>query len=221
MKIYGPALRLGGLLLASTALLPCLVGAQALKTVAAPAASVKSVAQVEVARAGQQTTVRVNTQGGSGELTYQVSRLSDPPRVVLDLDATRLAASRNLFPSSYEPVRAVRLGQFQAGQVRVVIDLLRPTGFYVEQQGQDLTVTFLETATATKSPRAVPNKVAEAQAAGFSLPPSLTDKGPVLASPAQSAAAPVAAAVLAQAPPPAAPPAPAALLAAAAPQGPG
>ena len=125
MKIYGPALRLGGILLASTALLPCLAGAQELKTVAVP---VKSVVQVDVARAGQQTTVRVNTQGGSGELTYHVSRLSDPPRVVLDLDSARISADRNVIPSNHEPVRAVRLGQFQAGQVRVVIDLLRPTG---------------------------------------------------------------------------------------------
>ena len=216
MKIYGPALRLGGLLLASTALLPCLAGAQSLKTVTAPAAPKKSVTQVEVARPGQQTTVRVNTQGGSGELSYQVSRLSDPPRVVLDLDATRLSAGPNLFPSSYEPVRAVRLGQFQAGQVRVVIDLQRPAGFYVEQQGQDLTVTFLETATATETPRAVPKKVVEAQSAGYSLPASLTDKAPVLASPAQSAAVPVSVAALAQAPP-AVPPAPAAVV----PQAPG
>ena len=223
MKIYGPALRLGGLLLAITMLLPRLAGAQQLKTVTAPAAPMKSVAQVDVARAGQQTTVRVNTQGGSGELTYQVSRLSDPPRVVLDLDSARISADRNVIPSNHEPVRAVRLGQFQAGQVRVVIDLLRPTGFYVEQQGQDLTVTFLDNEIAQTMPRAVPlpKKESATQAPEFSLPSSLTDQGPVLASPAQSAAMPVAAAVLAQAPPPAAPPAPAASLAASAPQGPG
>ena len=200
MMIHSPALRLGGLLLASTVLLPCMAGAQELKTVTAPAAPVKSVAQVDVARAGRQTTVRVNTQGGSGELTYQVSRLTDPPRVVLDLDATRLAAGPNLIPSSYEPVRAVRLGKFQAGQVRVVIDLLRPAGFSVEQQGHDLTVTFLDNASADS-------------ASEFSLPATLTSSGQVLASPGQSAAVPVAATVLAQLPPPAS--------AAVAPQAPG
>ena len=200
MMIHSPALRLGGLLLASTVLLPCMAGAQELKTVTAPAAPVKSVAQVDVARAGRQTTVRVNTQGGSGDLTYQVSRLTDPPRVVLDLDATRLAAGPNLIPSSYEPVRAVRLGKFQAGQVRVVIDLLRPAGFSVEQQGHDLTVTFLDNASADS-------------ASEFSLPATLTSSGQVLASPGQSAAVPAAATVLAQLPPPAS--------AAVAPQAPG
>ena len=210
MKIYGPALRVGGFLLASTALLPCLMAAQAPKTVAAPAAPAKSVAQVEVGRSGQQTAVRVNMQGGSGELAYHVSRLSNPPRVVVDLDGTRLAAGRDLVPSSYEPVRAVRLGQPQPGQVRVVIDLQRPTGFYVEQQGQDLVVTFSESATATTRPRAVPapQEKAAPRAPEFALPPSLTDKDQVLASPAQSAVVPVSTALLAQAPP-AAPPAPA------------
>ena len=209
MKTYGPALRLGGLLLASAALLPGLTGAQALKPAAAPAAPVISVAQVDVARAGQQTTVRVITQGGSGELTYQVSRLSDPPRVVLDMDATRLSAGRNLIPSSYEPVRAVRLGQSQTGQVRVVIDLLRATGFYVEQQGQDLTVTFLDNEIAGSTPRVVPlpKKEAAVQAPEFSLPASLTSQGQILATPAQSAAVP-AAVVVAQAQPPAPAPVP-------------
>jgi type IV pilus assembly protein PilQ len=46
MMIHGPALRLGGLLLASAVLLPCTAGAQAPKTASAPAAPVKSVAQV-------------------------------------------------------------------------------------------------------------------------------------------------------------------------------
>jgi type IV pilus assembly protein PilQ len=211
MKIYGPALRVGGLLVASSVLLPGLIGAQAPKSVAAPAA-VKSVAQVEVARTGQQTTVRVNTQGGGGELVYHASRLSNPPRVVLDLDAARIAAGSNLVSSSYEPVRAVRLGQFQPGQVRVVIDLQRPTAYYVEQQGQDLTVTFVESATATAAPRAapapdkpIPGNKAAPQTAAFSLPQSLTDRGQVLASPAQSPAVPVTTALLAQAPPATAP----------------
>jgi type IV pilus assembly protein PilQ len=204
MKIYGPALRLGGLLLASTALLPYSAGAQAPKTAAAVAAPAKSVAQVEVARAGQQTTVRVNTRGGSGEVAYHASHLSNPPRVVLDLDSAHLAAAHNVVASTYEPVRAVRLGQFQPDQVRVVIDLQRPTAFYVEQQGQDLTVTFLDSpASATAASE---KKAAGPQRPEFSLPANLTDKGQVLASPAQSAMLPASATLMAQAAP-AAPPA--------------
>jgi type IV pilus assembly protein PilQ len=192
MKIYGPALRVGGLVLASTAWMPYWVGAQMPKTPAATAAPAQSVSQVEVARAGQQTTVRVSTRGGSGEVVYRTERLSNPPRVVLDVDSARLAAGTRV-ASDYEPVRAVRMSQFRPSQVRVVIDLQRPMGFYVEQQGQNLTVTFLDAAAA--APRA----------AEFSLPASLTEQGPVLASPAQSAVLPVSAELMAQAPPAAAP----------------
>ncbi len=77
-------------------------------------------------------------------------------------------------------------------------------GFYVEQQGQDLTVTFLDAATATG--RASGGSRAGKSAARtteFSLPANLTDKGQVLASPAQSAVVPASAALMAQAPAPA------------------
>ena len=211
MKIYGPAFRLGGLLLASTVLLPYGAGAQAPKTAAALAAPAKSVAQVEVARTGQQTTVRINTRGGSGEVAYHASHLSNPPRIVLDLDSARLAAASNVVPSSYQPVRAVRLGQFQPDQVRVVIDLQRPAAFYVEQQGQDLTVTFLDSAAATNAPAAVSaseKKAAAPQTREFSLPTNLTGKGQVLASPAQSAILPASSTLIAQAAPAAPAPAP-------------
>jgi type IV pilus assembly protein PilQ len=207
MKIYGPALRVGGFLLASTALLPGWAGAQTPKAVAASAAPAnKSVSQVEVARTGQQTTVRVNTRGGSGEVAYRTERLSNPPRVVLDVDSARLAA-RTLVESKVEPVQAVRLSQFQPSQVRVVIDLQRAMGFYVEQQGQDLTVTFLDSAAATTTPQAVPApaKKAAPQSAAFSLPANLTDKGQVLGSPAQSAVVPASPVLMAQAAPAAAP----------------
>jgi len=204
MKIYGPALRMGGLLLASAVLLPCMLGAQAPKAASPSTAPAKSVAQVEVAHAGQQTTVRVDTRGGSGEVVYHASHLSNPPRVVLDLDAAHLAAEHNVVNSAYEPVRAVRLGQFTPDQVRVVIDLQRPTAFYVEQQGQEWTGTFLDSAPAATGPRAAAapdKKDVPSPAAQFSLPGGLTDKGQPLASPAQSAIVPASATLMAQAAP--------------------
>jgi type IV pilus assembly protein PilQ len=126
---------------------------------------------------------------------------------VLDLDHARLATGRNAIPSDYEPVRGVRLGQFQADQVRVVIDLERPTGFYVEQHGQDLTVTFTGLV-ASEAASAAVKKEAAVQAAEFSLPAGLTNQASALASPDQATAPAMAAALPAQAPP-AAPAAPA------------
>jgi type IV pilus assembly protein PilQ len=201
MKNYGPTLRVGGLLLAGAVLLPYWVGAQVSQSGTAVTAPEKAVSQVEVARVGEQTAVRVNTRGG-GEVSYHTERLSNPPRVVVDVDAARLAMSQRV-QSSYEPVRGVRLSQYRPTQVRVVIDLERPMGFYVEEQGQNLLVTFLDAAQASGAPQSVApsGKKAAAQASEFSLPASLTDKGEALASPAQSAVVPASSTLMAQATP--------------------
>jgi type IV pilus assembly protein PilQ len=79
---------------------------------------------------------------GSGELTYHVTRMSDPPRVVIDFDEARLAVPSNTVASDYAPVRRVRLGQARPDQVRVVIDLLSRAEFSVERKDQALTVSF-------------------------------------------------------------------------------
>jgi type IV pilus assembly protein PilQ len=211
MKIYGPTLRVGGLLLAGAVLLPYWVGAQVSKTGMAATVPAKAVSKVDVTRVGEQTTVRVNTRGSKGDVSYRTERLSDPPRVVIDVDAARLEASYRV-ESSYEPVRAVRLSQYQPDQVRVVIDLERPMGFYVEQQGQDLLVTLLDGANASSAPHATATsaKNAVAQSSGFSLPASLTDQGQALASPAQSAVVPASPVAMAMATPAQQAPAPAA-----------
>ena len=86
MKSYGSALWVGGLLAISAAMVPLWSGAQGLKNDAADsavmnAAAATSVDRVDVARDGQQTQVRVE---GSGQLTYHVSHLADPPRLILE-----------------------------------------------------------------------------------------------------------------------------------------
>ena len=64
-------------------------------------------------RVGQQTVVRVQ---GDGPLSYHVTRMSDPPRVVVDFDGARLATPRNTVASDYEPVRGC--GWDKPGQTR-------------------------------------------------------------------------------------------------------
>ena len=139
MKTYGSVFRPSGLVLAATMLLPHLAGAQAPKSATAQATSVTAVAQVSIDRVGQQTIVHVE---GDGPLNYHVTRLSDPPRVVVDFDQARLAAPRTAVASDYDPVRRVRLGESRPNQVRVVIDLTSTAQFKVQQKDQELLVAF-------------------------------------------------------------------------------
>jgi type IV pilus secretin PilQ/predicted competence protein len=141
MKTYWPVFRPSGLVLAAAMLVPHWTGAQTVKSAEAQASSESAVAQVGVDRVGQQTIVRVQ---GDGPLHYHVTRLSDPPRVVVDFDGAHLAAPRNIIASDHDPVRRVRLGQSRPDQVRVVIDLTSASTFQVEQRDQVLLVAFSE-----------------------------------------------------------------------------
>jgi type IV pilus assembly protein PilQ len=211
MMTYWPALRSGGLLLASVALVPFSAGAQAPGAVTTPGPAVTSVSRVEITGDGQQTTVHVEGSGDSGGMNYQVSRLADPPRVVVDVTGARLSVARNAIPSAYEPIRGVRLGQYRPDQVRVVIDLQHPAEFAVEKKGHELTVSFAkpEFAPADSAARvnpvrpntpdvpvkklvsvsAKPADVA-AQTHELPLPALLTNADSAMATPAQLAAPP-------------------------------
>ena len=158
MKTYGPVFRPSGLILAAAMLLPHMAGAQSAKPATATASSETEVAQVGVDRVGQRTVVRVQ---GDGPLSYHVTRMSDPARVVVDFDGARLATPRNTVASDYDPVQRVRLGQFRPDQVRVVIDLDSPAEFSVDLKDQALTVAFTDGAKAVAAKSAAPAKPIE------------------------------------------------------------
>jgi type IV pilus secretin PilQ/predicted competence protein len=139
MKTYGPVFRPSGLILAVALLSPHIASAQEAQPVKAQTASLSVVAGVGVDRAGEQTVVRVQ---GQGPLDYRVTRMSDPLRVVVDFDNTRLAAVPNTIPSDYDPVRRVRVGQANPDQVRIVIDLASMQQYKVERKDQSLVVAF-------------------------------------------------------------------------------
>ncbi len=140
MKTNWPASLLACLLAVSLAFLASPMRAQNSPLPAAssaPAATV--IAHVEVGRAGQQATVRVE---GNGLLTYHASRLNDPERLVLDFLGVQLALERTRIPSEVKPVRGVRVGQFQPHVARVVIDLEPVATYSVKAEGKSVTVVF-------------------------------------------------------------------------------
>lgn len=74
---------------------------------------------------------------GSGDLSGEVIRLGDPPRLALDLpDAVLRAESPTVLPET-PLVRGVRLGQFKENVARVVVDLADEVEFAVSK-GPDL-----------------------------------------------------------------------------------
>ncbi len=83
-----------------------------------------------------------------GAMQYRAFSLVEPDRFVLDLIGVELAIDRRRIdgPSAVD-VNAVRIGQFSGppdAVARVVFDLVRPIVPWVQDQGNDLIVTFGE-----------------------------------------------------------------------------
>ena len=212
MKTNWPAYWLACLLLASSVFLASPVGAQT-GSPPPPAASAPSaatlIAQVEVRRTGQQTSVRVE---GNGRLSYQASRLNNPERLVLDFSGVHLGLAQTSIPSDAAHVRGVRLGQFKPGVARLVIDLERGVPYSVKAEGRALIVAFaapsgapassvarktrMEPATKPAAKRQaatapqLPKTPLAVEVGAVPLPESLTQRAAALASPVPPAPTP-------------------------------
>jgi type IV pilus assembly protein PilQ len=156
----------------------------------------EAIKQVSLAQNGDQIEVNVL---GSGKLSYQVTRLSNPDRIVLDFNGAHLKTSQKNIASNLDPVREIRLAQFTPDVSRVVIDLRSPARYNVNASGNAVTVAFASSAAggAIKStPEAQPAEVTSTKADTAteqqvvvpapvaSLPAALTGTATAFASPA-------------------------------------
>jgi type IV pilus assembly protein PilQ len=126
----------------------------------APAGS-DAIKQVTLGQNGDQTEVNVL---GSGKLTYHVTRLQNPERIVIDFTGAHLKTSEKTIASNLDPVREIRLGQFTPEVSRVVIDLRGPAHFNVNQTENGITVAFAAPAAVKSSPEEQPAAVTTTKA---------------------------------------------------------
>jgi type IV pilus assembly protein PilQ len=159
MKTNWPAKRHGFLFLVSFALMASPLLAQSpllgtsvpgntLPSAAAPATARGAegsslptgvIVGVRLTNDGQRTLVRLNA---AGQVTYRVSRMQNPDRLVLDFRGARIGTGKTTIPSELAPVRAVRLGQFKPEIARVVIDLAGAAPYSVQRDGKAVVVVF-------------------------------------------------------------------------------
>jgi len=201
MKTNRPALRLGYLILASTALAASPVLAQTQAPAGATSAVISSVA---ITQAPEQSAVRVE---GEGRLDVHAGRMQNPDRLVLDFAGARLAVQKTVIPGVSAPVRGVRIGQYRPDVARVVVDLTTATPYRVSREGAAVVIYFetpkasplqpvSSTTTLTSrnektrpafnyvaaSPRVVVPRSSKISAPRFALPSELTQPSVSLAS---------------------------------------
>src|SRR4051812_9905183 len=89
--------------------------------------------------ATQGSAIRIT---GDGELTYKAFQLTGPDRIVLDISGVRNAVAKKNIVVTDSVVKRVRIGQFSADVIRVVMDLDSKSSYDVARQGESLVVTF-------------------------------------------------------------------------------
>jgi type IV pilus assembly protein PilQ len=96
------------------------------------------ISHVAVTEEGQVPRISIE---GVGEFHYHATRLTNPDRLVLDFaDAT--VASSNAIAGTAAPIKLVRVGQFQPGVARVVVELDRWTPYQVITSAKGILVVF-------------------------------------------------------------------------------
>ncbi|MBI1749277.1 MAG: type IV pilus secretin PilQ [Acidobacteria bacterium] len=146
-----------------------------------------AIEQVNIRTAEKTAEVQIE---GNGRLACEVTRLSNPDRVVLDFAGVRALNTQKSIASTVEPVKGVRLGRYKTDVVRVVIDLDRNEPHRVRAHGNVVTVAFgSDTLTGQKTEPAVAVQTAAAAPAAspisaekLSLPENLTQSSAALAS---------------------------------------
>ncbi|MGB6875948.1 MAG: type IV pilus secretin PilQ [Candidatus Acidiferrales bacterium] len=111
----------------------------------APAPANAVIRQISVAKDGEIPEVLVL---GSGSMNYQELRLSNPPRLVLDFNSERMAASKKV-ASEVEPIRDVRAAQYSPQVARVVIDLSKDSPYSVKHVDGGVAIAFSSSAAAS------------------------------------------------------------------------
>jgi len=88
----------------------------------------------------------------SRSITPRVTKLEDPPRVVIDLQNAMLTTPQTRIPVESRGVTEVRASQYQVTppMVRIAVQLTMPIAFSVRPQGNKWTIWFTPTAAAQK-----------------------------------------------------------------------
>jgi len=118
---------------------PVLTAVAAKSSDKTPGTTFETINQVNLTQDGDKTEVNVL---GSGKLTYHVSRLRNPDRIVMDFAGSHLKTSTKQIASNLEPVREIRLAQFTPDVSRIVIDLRQPAKYDVNAAGNSVTIAF-------------------------------------------------------------------------------
>ena len=117
---------------------------------AAPRAGATTrIGKVSVARSGDGLNIEIS---GSGPMTARTMKLTHPDRIVVDIPNSELQGRAREIAVNSGDVKSVRVGRFQEGTTRIVVDMAQLRDFQIAPEGNKLVVSMRDSSTSAPAP---------------------------------------------------------------------
>jgi type IV pilus assembly protein PilQ len=112
-------------------------------------AATTRIGKVSVARGSDGLNIEIS---GSGPMTARTMKLTHPDRVVVDIPNSVLQGRAREISVNSGDVKSVRVGRYQEGTTRVVVDMAQMRDFQIAPEGNKLVVRMRESSTTKPAP---------------------------------------------------------------------
>jgi type IV pilus secretin PilQ/predicted competence protein len=107
------------------------------------------IGKISVARGGDGLNIEIS---GSGPMTAKTMKLTHPDRVVVDIPNSVLQGRAREIPVNSGDVKSVRVGRYQEGTTRIVVDMAQMRDFQIAPEGNKLVVSMRDSSTSRPAP---------------------------------------------------------------------
>ena len=117
---------------------------------AAPRAGATTrIGKISVARGGDGLNIEIS---GSGPMTAKTMKLTHPDRIVVDIPNSQLQGRAREIAVNSGDVKSVRVGRYQEGTTRIVVDMAQLRDFQIAPEGNKLVVSMHDSSTTKPAP---------------------------------------------------------------------
>jgi type IV pilus assembly protein PilQ len=107
------------------------------------------IGKISVARGGDGLNIEIS---GSGPMTAKTMKLTHPDRVVVDIPNSVLQGRAREIPVNSGDVKSVRVGRYQEGTTRIVVDMAQMRDFQIAPEGNKLVVSMRDSSSSKPVP---------------------------------------------------------------------
>jgi type IV pilus secretin PilQ/predicted competence protein len=117
---------------------------------AAPRAGATTrIGKISVARGSDGLNIEIS---GSGPMTARTMKLTRPDRIVVDIPNSQLQGRAREIAVNSGDVKSVRVGRYQEGTTRIVVDMAQLRDFQIAPEGNKLVVSMRDSSTTKPAP---------------------------------------------------------------------